>query len=156
MQLTMLARAVRPGGYRLVAVAAGGLLSGCATVQQQTLVTIADARSERAVQVDVGTPGDTPGDLVVFDQPLLAVDGDVIGRNSGFCVRTRVAQSYQCQWTLSLANGTIQVAGHEFDEGASSISIVGGTGDYAHISGEMVSVNNNDGTFTQTLRFRTR
>jgi hypothetical protein len=61
--------------------------------------------------------------------------------------------SIQCQWTLTLADGSIQVAGREFDKGTSAISIVGGTGKYSGISGDMESVNNNDGTFTQTLRY---
>jgi hypothetical protein len=46
------------------------------------------------------------------------------------------------------------VAGREFDRGTSAISITGGTGSYAGISGEMLSVNNEDGTFTQTLHYR--
>ena len=69
-------------------------------------------------------------------------------------MRTRPGHSYQCQWTLSLPDGTIQVAGRELDRGASAISIVGGSGRYAGIRGEMTSVNNEDGTFTQTLRYR--
>jgi hypothetical protein len=55
---------------------------------------------------------------------------------------------------LTLDDGTIQVAGREFDKGASEITIVGGTGVYSGISGHMVSVNNDDGTFTQTLYYR--
>ncbi|MEE8342173.1 MAG: hypothetical protein V3R51_00085, partial [Gammaproteobacteria bacterium] len=60
---------------------------------------------------------------------------------------------FQCQWTLTFENGSIQVAGREFDQGTSAISIVGGTGKYSGITGEMESTNNNDGTFTQTLRY---
>ena len=71
------------------------------------------------------------------------------------CVRTRVGHSLQCQWTLSLKNGNIQVAGREFDQGASDIVIVGGTGAYLGISGYMESVNNGDGTFAQTLYYQT-
>ena len=56
-------------------------------------------------------------------------------------------------YVLPLADGTIQVAGREFDKGTSHIAIVGGTGRYRGISGEMQSVNNGDGTFTQTLRY---
>jgi len=63
------------------------------------------------------------------------------------------AHGFQCQWTLSFENGSIQVAGREFDEGVSTVSIVGGTGIYAGIRGDMTSVNNNDGTFTQMLRY---
>ena len=85
----------------------------------------------------------------------------IIGNNSGSCIRTRVGHSYQCQWTLTFDNntqggGTIQVAGREFDKGSSSISIVGGTGKYSGISGEMESTNNNDGTFTQVLHYSLR
>ena len=130
--------------------------AACAPEQAQTLITIADARIDKAHFIDSGEAGDSPGDILVFDQPLLDEQQHKIGTNSGSCIRTQVGHSFQCQWTLSLADGSIQVAGREFDQGASILSIVGGTGAYVGISGEMVSVNNNDGTFTQTLRFRAR
>jgi len=129
-------------------------LTGCAVTDYRTMVTIADAQTGPATLVDVGETGDSVGDMVLFDQPLLDEDGAVIGNNSGACIRTRVDHSYQCQWTLTFDDGSIQVAGREADQGTSAISIVGGTGVYTGISGEMVSTNNNDGTFTQTLRFR--
>jgi hypothetical protein len=129
-------------------------LAGCAGPGPKSLVTIADARVDKAQFVDVGNPGDSPGDMYVFDQPLLDQDGRNIGNNSGVCIRTRVGHSLQCQWTLTLDDGTIQVAGREFDKGTSSITIVGGTGSYAGISGQMESTNNEDGTFTQVLHYR--
>ena len=122
-----------------------------AQAEGETLVTIADARAGPAVVTDLGEPGDSVGDLVTFDQPLLDAEGRPIGNNSGVCVRTRVGHSYQCQWTLTFEDGTVQVAGRELEEGTSIIPIVGGTGTYAGASGEMRSVNNGDGTFTQTL-----
>lgn len=127
------------------------LASACTTMPVQTLVTIADARSSPAEVIDIGPPGDSPGDLVVFDQPLLNREGETIGNNAGLCVRTRAGHAYQCQWTLTLEGGTLQVAGREFDQGTSMISIVGGTGRYATARGEMQSTNNGDGTFTQIL-----
>ncbi len=132
-----------------------GMLSAAACSQQQpqTLITVADARINSAQLVDTGEAGDSVGDILIFDQPLLDEQRKTIGNNSGTCLRTRVAHSFQCQWTLTFEQGSIQVAGREFDQGASSISIVGGTGRYAGISGDMQSVNNNDGTFTQTLRY---
>ena len=126
----------------------------CSRQEPQDLITIADARIHTARSIDTGEPGDSVGDILVFDQPLLDEQRQTIGNNSGTCIRTRVDHSYQCQWTLTLENGSIQVAGREFDAGASQISIVGGTGKYAGIVGDMRSVNNNDGTFTQTLRYR--
>ena len=123
------------------------------STQSQVLVTIADAKSSPAVALDLGEPGDSVGDQWLFDQPLLDTSRNTIGNNSGFCIRTLVGSSSQCQWTLTLPNGTIQVAGREFDQGNSAISIVGGTGEYQHISGEMISFKNSDGTFTQTLTY---
>jgi len=126
----------------------------CTQHGPQTLITIADARTSPAQFIDTGEPGDSVGDLLTFDQPLLDEDMQEIGNNSGSCIRTLVAHSFQCQWTLTLANGTIQVAGREFDQGTSTLGITGGTGKYSGISGEMESINNNDGTFTQKLRYR--
>jgi hypothetical protein len=128
-------------------------IAACSQELPQTLITLADARSDPAQVIDMGEPGDSAGDMLVFDQPLLDEDLEIIGSNSGTCIRTRVGHSLQCQWTLTFENGSIQVAGKEFDQGTSVISITGGTGSYAGISGEMTSVNNNDGTFTQTLRY---
>ncbi|VAW76424.1 hypothetical protein MNBD_GAMMA14-2224 [hydrothermal vent metagenome] len=129
------------------------VLSACTRQQPQQLITIADARVDKAQVIDTGKPGDSAGDILIFDQPLLDEHFQPIGTNSGTCLRTRAGHSFQCQWTLSFENGSIQVAGREFDEGVSTLSIVGGTGIYAGIHGDMTSVNNNDGTFTQTLRY---
>lgn len=141
----------------LVAISMLTLLA-CTQQQAQTLITIADARSNPAQIIDNGESGDSVGDILVFDQPLLDKDMKTVGNNSGFCIRTRVAHSFQCQWTLTFGNeinnsGSIQVAGREYDEAASSISIIGGSGKYSAITGEMESINNNDGTFTQVLRY---
>ena len=133
-------------------------LSACTQSLPQTMVTIADARKNPAQLIDTGVPGDTIGDILVFDQPLLDNDKKEIGNNSGTCIRTRVAFSFQCQWVLTFGNkiknnGSIMVAGREFDKGTSTVSIIGGTGNYSGISGEMETTNNNDGTFTQVLSY---
>ncbi len=145
-----------PGLGKIVLVFAAAMTAACSTVDRRTMITIADARVDKAQVIDVGEPGDSPGDLFVFDQPLLDQHGEIIGNNSGVCIRTRMGHSLQCQWTLTLDNGSIQVAGREFDQGASDIVIVGGTGAYEGISGYMESVNNGDGTFLQTLYYRHR
>ncbi len=128
-------------------------LAACSQETPQTLVTIADARVNKAQHIDLGKPGDSVGDILTFDQPLLDENMKQVGNNSGKCIRTLVEHSFQCQWTLTFENGSIQVAGREFDQGTSTLSIVGGTGKYSGITGEMESTNNNDGTFTQTLRY---
>ena len=147
------------GNYSLFTVVIFSLtLSACTQQESHTLMTVADARNNPAQFIDIGETGDSVGDILVFDQPLLDKEMNVIGNNSGSCIRTLVGHSYQCQWTLTFDNqfqngGSIQVAGREQDKGISNISIIGGTGKYSGISGEMVSTNNNDGTFTQVLNY---
>lgn len=126
---------------------------GLASSKALVLSTIADAKTSPATYVDVGKKGDSLGDQYVFDQPLLDSQGHVIGSNSGFCLRTKLQHSLQCQWTLTFSDGTIQVAGREFDEGVSDIPIVGGTGKYQGITGQMRSFKNAEGTFTQQLNY---
>ncbi len=139
-------------GVLFIAIVSG--LAACAQENTQVLIAVADARIDTAKFIDIGKPGDSVGDILTFDQPLLDQQGNAMGNNSGTCIRTRVGHSFQCQWTLTFATGSIQVAGREFDHGTSHIAIVGGTGIYFGITGEMESVNNNNGTFTQTLRYR--
>lgn len=139
--------------HHVVGVALLFCVIGCARVTPQTQVTIADARIDKAHVTDLSDQGDSPGDILTFDQPLLDARQIPIGTNSGFCIRTRVGHSFQCQWTLTMQDGSIQVAGTEFDQGSSDIAIVGGTGKYACIRGQVESVNNRDGTYTQTLHY---
>ncbi|VAW64132.1 hypothetical protein MNBD_GAMMA09-1291 [hydrothermal vent metagenome] len=130
------------------------LLAGCNRQSEQTMFTIADARDQPAVWIDIEKKGDSVGDVLTFDQPLLDKKNKKIGNNSGFCIRTRIAHSFQCQWTLQFSDGSIQVAGREFDKRISTLSIVGGSGKYSGVRGEMKSTNNNDGTFSQVLFYR--
>lgn len=116
-----------------------------------TLVTIADARSGIAKQLDLGEAGDSPGDIFVFDQPLLNSNHEPIGKNSGFCIRTLPGKFSECQWTLTLANGTITVAGRESDTGTSMVPVIGGTGKYLLARGVMSTTPNSDKTYTQIL-----
>lgn len=137
----------------LILLGGDSMASAADSIKAKILVTIADAKTSPAIGLDLGKPGDTLGDQWLFDQPLLDADRNKIGNNSGVCIRTQVGNSSQCQWTLTLINGTIQVAGREFDQGSSAIGIVGGTGEYQHISGELISFKNSDGTYTQTLSY---
>ncbi len=140
--------------FAIILITALTGLTACSRENLQTRITIADARVSKASFIDIGTPGDSVGDMLTFDQPLLDGNMNKIGNNSGSCIRTRIGHSFQCQWTLTFSDGSIQVAGRELDQGTSTISIVGGTGNYSGTTGEMESTNNNNGTFTQTLRYR--
>ena len=116
-----------------------------------TLVTIADGRSGIAQSVDLGEAGDSPGDIFVFDQPLLNGNRELIGKNSGFCIRILPGKFSECQWTLTLADGTITVAGRESDTGTSMIPVIGGSGKYLLVRGVLATTPNSDKTYAQIL-----
>ncbi len=127
------------------------------------LVTYADGRSGGGIRQGAATDDglDSPGDIFVFDQQLLAADAKtIIGRNAGYCIRTDPGapdfsgtdhpglpddphNNYgQCSWTLSFGesssySGSITVSGREADLGTSVVAIVGGNGDFAGASGTL-------------------
>ena len=62
-------------------------LPGCAATDYRMLVTIADAQTGPATLVDVGETGDSVGDMVLFDQPLLGEECDGGDYNKATCSR---------------------------------------------------------------------
>jgi hypothetical protein len=136
----------------IAALSVAAACSGTATSHQRTVITIADAPHGKSSPVDLGTAGDSQGDLFVFDQPLLDKSKATIGNNSGYCVRSQTGNFSECQWTLTFADGTITLAGREAEKGTSLVTVVGGTGAYFGARGEVASTPNGDGTFTQALR----
>lgn len=126
-----------------------------ASPARSELRTIADATRGVRQKVDTPPTGASPGDLFVFDQPLLDADGKKeLGVNSGYCITTLPGVRSQCQWTLSLPTGTVTVAGQEAEKGPSILPIIGATGEFAHYRGELQTYPNGNGTFTQIVRFR--
>ena len=67
---------------------------------------------------DTGAKGDSAGDLLTFAN-------EVAGK------------SWECFWTLTLADGQITVEGPFLDAGDSVVAVTGGTGKYAGVRGEM-------------------
>jgi hypothetical protein len=54
------------------------------------------------------------------------------------CIRTAAPGAWECIWTLSLGDGQITVEGPFLDASDSTLAITGGTGLYAHATGEML------------------
>ncbi len=161
----------RVGGYRAPSHSAVILSTGLslgsslamaaesppASPARPELRTIADATRGVRQKVDTPPAGASPGDLFVFDQPLLDGDGNKqLGVNSGYCVTTLPGARSQCQWTLNLPTGTLTVAGQEAVKGPSILPIIGATGEFAPYQGELQTYPNGNGTFTQIVRFRSK
>lgn len=88
--------------------------------------------------LDVGEPGNSPGDTLFFDNSLRdSSDSTTVGRFVSRC--TQVTDSaYHCQGTLLLDGSQLDLATTTEFRGAAGIvaSVVGGTGQYAGVGGE--------------------
>ncbi|NQY37243.1 MAG: dirigent protein [Alteromonadaceae bacterium] len=130
-----------------------------------SFVTYADGRTDGGIRQNAEESDglDGPGDIFVFDQQLLSEDTfTVIGRNSGYCIRTDPGapdfsstdhptlpddpdNNYgQCTWTLTFNenseySGSLTVSGREADLGTSEVAIIGGTGDFTGATGVMTT-----------------
>ena len=92
-----------------------------------------------ATHVHGGAAADNVGDILTFSNPVYDAANKVkLGFDQGYCVRLVVGQSYECHWTLSLAQGQIAVDGPFLDAGDSTLSVTGGTGAYSGARGEML------------------
>lgn len=88
--------------------------------------------------VDIGATGDSAGDLLTFANDIYdEADANKVGTNNGYCIRVAVGKSWECFWTLTLADGQITVEGPFLDGKDSVLAVTGGTGKYAGVRGEM-------------------
>lgn len=96
---------------------------------------------ERAVTdvvTDVGEEGDSVGDILTFANEIYdEANENLLGTDQGYCFRVVVGEAWECNWTILLDDGSITVEGPFYDAADSILSITGGTGNYATITGQM-------------------
>jgi allene oxide cyclase len=81
---------------------------------------------------------DTVGDILTFANPVFdKANATQVGTDQGYCIRTEVGNSWECEWTVFLEDGQISVGGPFFDTKESELSITGGTEAYESATGEM-------------------
>lgn len=92
------------------------------------------------VTVNLTTKGvDSVGDLLSFANPLFDVGNKIkVGTDQGFCVRTIVGKSWECNFTLSLKAGQVTVEGPFLDTGDSTFTVTGGTGKFVGAKGSLL------------------
>ncbi|MDX6555476.1 MAG: hypothetical protein QOD86_1671 [Miltoncostaeaceae bacterium] len=103
-----------------------------------------DFTTVKAVDADLGDPGFGPGDRHTFLDELYK-DGEKVGELGGDCVVVdldgRTGFTTQCQATASLPDGQIATQGllgiTNGDVQRFSLAVVGGTGDYRTVGGEV-------------------
>jgi hypothetical protein len=119
------------------------LLAGALALQASLTAVAAEKIQvvERALTdttIDLGAKGDSAGDLLTFANPIYdAANKTKLGSDQGYCVRVVVGKSWECFWTLLLADGEITVEGPFYDTGDSVMVVTGGTGKYAGAKGSM-------------------
>jgi hypothetical protein len=119
------------------------LLAGALALQASLTAVAAEKIQvvERALTdttIDLGAKGDSVGDLLTFANPIYdAANKTKLGSDQGYCVRVVVGKSWECFWTLLLADGEITVEGPFYDTGDSVMVVTGGTGKYAGAKGAM-------------------
>src|SRR5262245_21696056 len=95
---------------------------------RHALTVVEHATSDTVV--DTGAPGDSLGDVLAFGNPIFdAANTNSIGRDQGYCIRTNVGGSWECNWTVILDQGSLVVEGPFYDDlRDSQLAVTGGTG----------------------------
>lgn len=87
---------------------------------------------------DTGMANDSVGDIFVFSNPVFDKTNTMqVGTDQGYCIRIKVGEAWECEWTVFLTEGQITVTGPFFDKKESTLAVVGGTGAFKNASGEM-------------------
>lgn len=117
----------------------GGLLGGCDGEDGERMVTLEVVeRAENEEVLDLGEMGDSMGDVLTFANDVYDAENETkLGTDQGYCVRVRPGEAWECNWTLTLAEGSLTVEGPFLDVGDSVFAIIGGTGEYRGASGQM-------------------
>lgn len=157
---------------RLVAFLASSILTACAgsftTLPPETLTVYQDAPTMDPL--DVGAPGNSPGDAYYFFAPLHSapggpVTGEVFGTKTLIKQASAAAPDTEQRATLLVftfgnRQDQILVAGvpdypsnaAEFNPGQTVLrAILGGTGKYIGARGQLTSTRNADGSYTQVF-----
>jgi len=123
----------------LLALAAAALIGMASTPAQagQHFTVVERPTDEKTI--DIGDKGDSPGDLLVFANPIFdAPNKTQVATDQGYCVRITPGKSWECMWTNIFKDGMITVEGPFSDVLPDSTFVVtGGTGKYAGAKGSM-------------------
>jgi hypothetical protein len=101
--------------------------------------------------VDVGEPGFSAGDVIVFHDTLLR-DGQEVGDQVGSCVLVEATPLANCTGVVRLGDqDTITFAFVNAPPPEKTFALTGGSGRYRTAQGDGTLVENGDGTGTLTL-----
>jgi len=106
--------------------------------KQSTSTLAVVERAETDTVTDTGEKDDSVGDILTFANKVYDEKNEKeIGSDNGYCLRTAVGSAWECNWTLTLTDGSIVIEGPFYDTKDSVVAITGGTGKYADARGSM-------------------
>lgn len=121
--------------------------AGSARASKATVIHVVERATTDAVTN--GDPdNDKLGNVLTFANKVYdSANKRQVGSNQGYCIRTVVGKTWECNWTTFLKSGSITVEGKFSDTGNTVLAITGGTGAYATARGEMdLRYHNKKGT----------
>lgn len=121
--------------------------AGSAGASKAKVVHVVERASTDAVTN--GDPNnDQLGNVLTFANKVYnSANKRQVGTDQGYCIRTVVGKTWECNWTTFLKSGSITVEGKFSDTGNTVLAITGGTGAYATARGEMdLKYHNKKGT----------
>jgi allene oxide cyclase len=120
-------------------IAALGILGGAnIAFARETLHVVERELTETTIHLGAKGNPDSVGDMIVFANPIFdSTNTRQLGIVQGTCVRVIVGKSWECFFTLALANDRITLEGPYADTGESVFAITGGTGRYTGAKGQM-------------------
>ncbi len=115
------------------------ILAASAGAAHAATLRFVERATGNATTLHGGAKADNVGDVLTFYNPVYDVTNTKkLGFDQGYCVRLVVGQTYECHWTLSVAQGQLAVDGPFLDAGDSTLAVMGGTGSYSGARGEML------------------
>ena len=126
-------------GVAALFIAALGMLGGSnVAFAGETLHVVEREVTNTTIHLGAKGKPDSVGDMIVFANPIFdSTNEHQLGIVQGSCVRVIVGKSWECMFTLALANDRITLEGPYADTGESVFAITGGTGRYATAKGQM-------------------
>jgi hypothetical protein len=134
--------------FNLILLVLAALMLMAFVTQDTTMTIHVVERATTDVVTDTGDEGDSVGDILTFANEVYDENNEsLVGTDNGYCFRTVVGSAWECEWTLTLEDGQINVSVPFYDTGDSLLAITGGTGAYAGTRGQMtLSFHNEDAT----------
>lgn len=121
----------------IAALSAVGIITLLPAAARADAITVVE-RATSDLVTDTGATGDSAGDILTFANKVYdEANQNETGSDNGWCVRTVKGVAWECNATVSLADGQLTVEGPFIDGKDSAWSVTGGTGKYLSARGEM-------------------